>query len=121
MEFNDVLSLFLQSFLTAVVPLLASMLVAWAAPKVIQVWKDLKAGNPEEIYLLEQIAAMAVNAAEQEAIAGYIADRKEYAVSVAEMFLKNHGIKLDISVIAAAIEAAVKQELNPEKRFVDGK
>ena len=118
MELNEVISLFLQSFLEAVIPLVVGLVAAWLLPKVIKVWKDLKAGNPEEVYLIEQIAAMAVHAAEQEAIAGFIVDRKEYAITVAEQWLAKYGIKLDISVLAAIIEAAVKEELNPDKRFV---
>lgn len=117
MTFPDVASLFLQSFLEMLIPLVISLGAAWLLPKVIKIWQDLKAGNPDEVYLIEQIALMAVKAAEQEAIGGFIKDRKAYAIKMAEAWLAKYGIKLDEEVLAGIIEAAVKDALNRDKRF----
>ena len=121
MEIWDFVSSFLQAFLEPFLSLIAGLVAAWLLPKVIKIWQDLKAGNPEEVYLIEQIVGLAVQAAEQAAIGDLIEDRKDYACKVAGAWLAKYGIKLDVAVLAAAIEAAVKKELNPEKRFVDGK
>lgn len=118
MTFLDALSIFLQGLLEAALPVLASLLVAWGLPRVIAAWQKLKAANPDEIAVLEEIASMAVHAAEQEAIAGYIEDRKAYALDVVQAYLAKYNIKVNVAVILAAIEAAVKTELNPDKRFV---
>lgn len=67
--------------------------------------------------VLEQIAASAVSAAEQGAIAGFVTDRKGTAIAIVNEGLKNAGIKnLTAEQIDAAIEAAVKDGLNFNKQ-----
>lgn len=71
--------------------------------------------------ILEQIAASAVSAAEQGAIAGFVTDRKGTAIAIVNEGLKNAGItNLTAEQIDAAIEAAVKDGLNFNKQMSGG-
>lgn len=71
----------------------------------------------QQFAILEQIAASAVSAAEQGAIAGFVKDRKGTATAIVNEALKNAGItNLTAEQIDAAIEAAVKDGLNFNKQ-----
>lgn len=73
--------------------------------------------STQQFSILEQIAASAVSAAEQGAIAGFVQDRKGTAIAIVNEGLKNAGIKnLTAEQIDAAIEAAVKDGLNYNKQ-----
>ena len=76
--------------------------------------------SAEQFSLLEVIAASAVSAAEQGAIAGFVKDRKATAIAVVNEALKNAGVtNLTAEQIDAAIEAAVKDGLNYNKQVND--
>lgn len=67
----------------------------------------------EQFALLEALASSAVYASEQQAIAGLINDKKQVAMEIVNVGLKNAGItNLTADQIASAIEAAVKENLN---------
>lgn len=71
----------------------------------------------QQFAILQELAASAVSAAEQGAIAGFVNDRKGTAIAIVNEGLKNAGIKnLTAEQIDAAIEAAVKDGLNPDKQ-----
>lgn len=73
--------------------------------------------SAQQFAVLEQLAASAVSAAEQGAIAGFVKDRKGTAIAIVNEGLKNAGIRnLTAEQIDAAIEAAVKDGLNPDKQ-----
>jgi len=75
--------------------------------------------SAQQFAILEQLAASAVSAAEQGAIAGFVTDRKGTAVAIVNEGLKNAGItNLTAEQIDAAIEAAVKDGLNFDKQAV---
>jgi hypothetical protein len=78
-----------------------------AASRALFGW--LKANtSAKQFALLQELAAVAVKAAEQGAIAGFVNDRKATAVNIVNEGLKNAGIKnLTAEQIEAAIEAAV--------------
>lgn len=57
-----------------------------------------------------------VKAAEQAKIAELIDDKKQYAFSAIEAYLKTLGFDLDIDAIDALIEAAVFDEFNRNKQ-----
>jgi hypothetical protein len=103
---NEV-SVFLQNLLlgliSAFVPVLAAMALAWVKAKLA----SLKAQYPTELDLLDEVCAIAVKAAEQANLAGLIGDKKAYALGVAQIWLASQKIKVDLGVIDAAIEAAV--------------
>lgn len=69
--------------------------------------------SANQFALLEALASSAVYAAEQQAIAGYITDRKNNAMAIVNEGLKNAGVtNLTAEQISSAIEAAVKENLN---------
>jgi hypothetical protein len=112
MNWKDVISDFVVLFLQAALPLLASMLVAWALPKVAGAWAEFKRVNAPAAFLLEEYARMAVKAAEQSHVAGLIDDKRKYAFDLIERQLALQGYRVDLSLIYAAIEAAVLDEFN---------
>lgn len=104
----EVISKFLESFLLALAPVLASLFAAWLALQVKKVWAQLKEANPDVAYWLAEAAQMAVAAAEQSQLAGLISDKKAYALEIAEKYLKeNYNVDIDLHLIEAAIEAEV--------------
>jgi hypothetical protein len=116
MEFSDVLWKFIESFVVALVPILVPLLAAWLLPKAIGAWKGLKSKlDSDDIYLIESIAGVAVKAAEQAKLSGFIQDKKTYAMEFVEDWLKARGVKLDLKLIDSAIEAAVLEEFNRDK------
>lgn len=115
MEFSDVLWKFVESFVVALVPILVPLLAAWILPKVIGAWKGLKDRLGDNAWMLDDVATIAVRAAEQAKVGALAAEKKDYAIGVAQAYLKEKGIKLDLALIDAAIEAAVLQEFNRAK------
>ena len=115
MENNIILSAVLQGLLEFLLPIVAvaiiSVLVSWA--KLL--WAKAQSWNPDTTDLLEEAAKVAVTAAEQAGTAYLINDKKAYAMDIAERWLAEHGIHLDIELIDAAIEAAVYKQFNSAK------
>ena len=113
--FYFILSAVLQGLLEFLLPIVAvaiiSVLVSWA--KLL--WVKAKSWNPDTTYLLEEAAKVAVTAAEQAGAAKLISDKKAYAMDIAERWLAEHGIHLDIELIDAAVEAAVYKQFNSAK------
>ena len=107
---NEFWSEFITKFALALIPVVVPLVVA----KVFQLWakgkQALTEWNPTLAYVLEAGAKMVVSAAEQAGAAALIADKKEYAINALQNYLDAHGFKnLDISVLDAAIEDAVKK------------
>ena len=111
----EFISLLAESLLNMVLPVLASLASAWLFAKVKEAYAKLKEKYSDELYFLEEIAQMAVLAAEQSGLAGAIEDKKAYALDLVENALRERGINIDVSEIEAAIEAAVMGEFNRGK------
>lgn len=103
----ELLSKVLQAILEAALPILAAALAAWAVGKAREVFRKLKDKNPELYEILKAVSERAVSAAEQVYGSGHGKEKKEYALKIAENYLRAKGIKLDLTVIEAYIEAAV--------------
>ena len=99
-----------EGLLLAFVPVLVSMATAWLYAKMRLAWANFKNENAGPAYVIEQVALMAVKAAEQAKLAELIEDKKSYAVQTAELWLKEKGFNVDLAVIEAAIEAAVYEQ-----------
>ena len=106
----DFLSEFVQAFLMASIPPLAGMLAAYLVGLIRKTWLDVQAKSGEWSWVLDEAARMAVRAAEQMKLADIIGDKKQYAVATVDAFLKEKGFTVDLSLIEAAIEAAVLRE-----------
>lgn len=68
--------------------------------------------SQEQLRDLETVAVMAVKGAEQLKLADRISDKKNYATQVVEAYLRERGVKLNVTAIEAAIESAVWDEFN---------
>lgn len=108
---SDLLEKLLVAFFTLVTP----MVVAFLFAQFKLVWARFKAEKPDMAWMLEQAASLAVNAAEQAGAESYFKDKKAYALDVAQKWLSAQGVDIDLSLIDAAIEAAVYEEFNKDK------
>lgn len=115
---QEFLSRFAQEFLGIVLPVLASLLaglfIAWITKLVNQIKAQL---DHRYIWMLDEAVRVAVLAAEQANLAGFIEDKKAYALDVAEKWLGERGFKIDLGVLADRIEAAVMEEFNKDKKL----
>ena len=71
--------------------------------------------QPDLTYEVMKVTRLAIAAAEQAGAANLINDKKKYALNIAEKWLSDAGIKIDLDLISAAIEAAVFAEFNRDK------
>lgn len=107
---NEFWSRFVQELILAAVALFLPALLILIAAKVKETWARIKAWKPELATVLEEGAKMVVYAAEQSGIAGEVTDKKDYAINALQAYLNAHGWKgIDLQLIDAAIEAAVKE------------
>ncbi len=112
---NEVLAKFVEAFLYALAPIVATFVTGWVLTKWQKARQELQAANSDLYYVLEEIAGIAVKAAEQAGLNGWVSDKKSYALEIAEQLLLVRGFKIDLDPIAAAIEAAVYEEFNKHK------
>lgn len=115
MEWMPIVSKVLEAVLIAILPPLAAAMVAWMVAKAKEGWARAKLWNPTVTDLIEEAAKFAVRAAEQAGAAELIADKKAYALQIAEAWLAQRNITTDLDLIDAAIEAAVLELFNEDK------
>jgi len=112
----DLLSSVLQKVLEIVLPALftiaAGYVIVWFRAKVAQARAKL---TDEQNWIVDQIINTAILAAEQARLKDILVNKKEYALNIAEVWLAQKGIKIDLNQIDALIEAAVFNEFNREK------
>jgi hypothetical protein len=99
----------LQGILSASLPPLAVALTAWLVQKIREMGKQINADTMESIRIAVGIA---VDAAEQAGAARLIDDKKTYAIELSQVFLDKQGIKVDVSLLAGLVEAAVLLSLD---------
>lgn len=116
MIWKDFVSVFAQEFLGIVVPVLASLLAGLLIAWIKKLVEEIKAKMDHRfIWMLDEAVRVAVLAAEQANLAGFVEDKKAYAIDVAEKWLAARGFKVDLGILADQIEAAVMEEFNKEK------
>ena len=112
----DFLNSFLTPFLEAVLPVLAAALAALVIAWIKKVVEQIKSKMDERmLWMLEEATRAAVLAAEQMNLSGQITDKKDYALRVATEWLESRGVKINLAIIEAKIEAAVLEEFNKQK------
>jgi hypothetical protein len=116
MEWKDVLAKFVEAFLLGIAPIIASFVAAWLFAKAKKAIAEMKVINPDLYWALEEVAAIAVKAAEQAQLAGFVTDKKAYAIGVVEKLLALRGFVIDLDPISDAIEAAVWEEFNKKTK-----
>lgn len=113
-NWNEILSAVLQAVLLVSLPPLAVGAYKWLSAKAQEILVDLKAWQPELVDFVQHAASFAVSAAEQAGAAKLIEDKKNYAIEVAVAYLAAKGVNVDLALIEAAIEKAVREEINAE-------
>ena len=107
MEFLSELA---QSVLLAIAPIIASALAAWLIGLAKGAWAKAQLAVGENwSWVLNDGASIAVRAAQQLWVENE--DKKNYAVATLQAYLNERGVKVNISIIEAAIEAAVLSEI----------
>lgn len=109
------LTIFIETLLKILLPVVVSALAAYLIAQAKLLWARAKNAQPDLADTLEWAARTAVFAAEQAGAAALIEDKKNYALDVAQMWLKSKGLPIDLDMIDAAIEAAVYSEINKDK------
>jgi hypothetical protein len=104
---NTFLSRFLETLALAAIPVLVPFICALLIAQIRKVWESAQNWKPDLAEVLSDAVSMAVTAAQQAGIAGFIQDKKSYAIDVAQKYLKAHGLNVDLILISAAIESAV--------------
>lgn len=105
----ELLSKILQAILEAALPILAAALASWAIGKAMEIFRKLKDKNPELYEITKVISREAVHAAEQVYGGEHGSEKLQYAINVVEKYLAAKGIVLDLDIILAYIESAVKE------------
>lgn len=100
-----------QAILMAILPVLASVAVRWVISRAKIETQKLDVNT---LNILVYLAGIAVNAAEQANLSGFVEDKKQYAIGFCEQWLSSRGIAVDLDAIETAIEAAVYEEFNKQ-------
>lgn len=104
-----------QALILAMIPVLIPVLISLAVSSWRKTKAEIQAMSPEIYNALIMTAKIAVQAAEQLAMAGVIQEKKRYAIDRVTILLEQQGIVMDVSAISAAIESAVLEEFNKYK------
>ena len=113
MNLTDILT---PELTNTIVTAVISVLVGLVAYALKQVPGFIKAKTTaEQFAFLQNVATVAVQAAEQLHLAGYIQDKKGVAIGIVVRELQAKGLKVDATSIDHAIEAAVMDAFNTEK------
>lgn len=89
--------------------ILSAVLVPFLLAKAAEAWGVYRMRQPVAADLLEQAAGFAVTAAEQIYSKEDFKAKKKYAIAIAEKWLAMNKIYIDLDMIDAAIEKAVRE------------
>jgi hypothetical protein len=106
------MSAILESVLSIAVPPLVAALVALA---VAWINKESKKLSADQMFAIKEAVTMGVNYAEQIGLTKTGAQKKADAIAAAQAYLDKQGIKVDLTLLDAMIESAVKTELGWDK------
>jgi len=109
MDWMPVISKVLEAVLIAILPPLAVALVSLILGYAKELWARARLLSPAVTEYIELAAEFAVQAAEQAGAANLIADKKAYALEIAERWLEAHKLFVDLNLVDAAIEKAVSE------------
>mgnify|MGYP000947976218 CR=1 FL=1 len=116
MVWKEFVSVFAQEFLSIVLPVLASLLAGLVIAWISKVVNEIKGKMDDRfIWVFDEAVRVAVLAAEQAELAGFIANKKAYAIDIAQRYLESRGFKIDLALLSDRIEAAVMEQFNRSK------
>jgi len=110
-DFVDLLQKFAFELAVLALPIISGFVIA-ALRALVKKWlAELEASKPELASYLREAVEMAVVAAEQANLAGFVENKKQYAFQVAQQWLDAHGWnEVNVDVLEAAIEAEVLKQ-----------
>ena len=115
-DLNALLQPFLESVLTILAPILIAMLAVYLNKLLTKMKAELS--NEQLVYLTE-LAHQFVNAAEQSGLTAVIENvgmaKKEMVMALLQAEANARGIKIDVEILSAIIEAAVVEEFGLSK------
>ena len=110
-EFVNLLQEFVFNLMVLALPVLAVFLIALLKAQVKKALAEVEKAKPHVYKNLWFYAEMAVQAAEQMELAGFVSDKKLYALDIVQKRLNANGFEeFDIEVLVAAIEAEVLKQ-----------
>ena len=100
-----------MGLLVLVLPIL-SVFIIKALNALVKKWlAELENAKPDLHWYLSEAVDIAVRAAEQSNLSGFVDEKKEYALEVAQQYLDSAGwSEIDIVILDAAIEAEVLKQ-----------
>ena len=114
MDYMQFLSDFLEILLAALLPVAVGFAVAYLKALTEKKLAEIKSEWPDAFSVVEMIASQVVRAAEQAGVAGFVDDKKKYALEMAEKWLLQYDLDIDLDLISAAIEAEVMRQFKKE-------
>jgi hypothetical protein len=107
-ELINLLQEFAFNLALLALPVISVFLIALLRAWIKKVLQDFENSKPELYWVLDQAVELAVQAAEQMELAGFIEDKKQYAFRIAQVWLDDHGWdEVSVEILDAAIEAEV--------------
>jgi len=116
MEFVDLVQAWLYNLAVAILPIIGAFVVAYLKALIEKKMVDIAEAKPQLADAIRQAVNLAVKAAEQAGFAGFVDEKKQYALNIAQIWLNENGWdEVDIDVLEAAIEAEVLALFNEER------
>ena len=115
-EFINLLQEFAFNLAVLALPVISAFLIALLKAWIDKVLADVEAQRPKLAEAIKEAVSLAVKAAEGMELGGFIEDKKQYALNIAQNWLDSEGWdEVDIDVLEAAIEAEVLKVFNQVK------
>ena len=110
-EFINLFQKFAFNLAVAILPIISAFLVA-ALNALVKKWlAELEATKPQLSWYLREAVDIAIHAAEQAGVQGYVDDKLQFAINIAQEYLNEHGWdEVNVAVLEAAIEAEVLKQ-----------
>jgi hypothetical protein len=107
---------FLQSLLNYLVPLLAAQVAVLLGALVVKAVNEIKAKlTADQLIILQTAVDLGIKAAEQLKLKDALIDKKTEALKIAQQYLADHKVQINLATLDAAIEAAVFVSFNATK------
>jgi len=115
-ELINLLQEFAFNLAVLALPVISAFLIALLKAWIDKVLADVEAQRPKLAEAIKEAVSLAVKAAEGMELGGFIEDKKQYALNIAQNWLDSEGWdEVDIDVLEAAIEAEVLKVFNRVK------
>ncbi len=114
-EWKEVIGLIVMAIVMVLVPYVLKPYLSLAKVRAERAWSDFSKEQPKLAVYLTAFARTAVVAAEQAGLKKDAFDKKDYAMTAVQAWLRHEGYaSIDPLLIDAAIEQAVMEVFNPD-------